>query len=448
MQLMLNVILKKWLTVWHISFTIASSAADTCGAEEVLPEKRTRYRGLQIENTQSRRSSDDNRTRVFLAAMYIRDCLLLMVQGNKELHKVNITRHNHDFKALCYQLNRNEPDLKGVTISALVALYNNILENWHKLDDFTKTATSEIFTETKFSKLAEDLGTLDQEIHQAKTDSQTVKDAKAIEDSNKQARIKDKAFNGRRSELNRAAPYEQQQNPKWRITPQQPSDPAEANTSTIPVPVTLVSPASTPSFMLPSPIAIESSAFTQHLLTATSSSTSTPPVPRPLLTDSNDLVLQHNPQEYTDPLALAQDNTPQHRTPSRFIIPVSTQQSSVSGTESEKPNSTSRRAGLLNTKRKYCMEARPPPPPPPPTANIISKFEASLKEMHSRLQASEKIQEQQQQELQKMKATAKNFEETTFSQFVSLTKSLNDSNSRLQTLEMWNEFIRKKIDST
>ncbi|KAF9924137.1 hypothetical protein FBU30_005831 [Linnemannia zychae] len=146
--------------------------------DNTLPSN-TKYRGLQFDSFSTRRSSEENRQKVFLATLYLRDCLQLIITNRQyNLQKVNITIHN-EIKELCNQLNRDGDLLKGVTPTALLSLYNKILEKRRALEEILKKATSEVFNNTRFSDLALELLDLSNEINEAKETQNNIRNARA-----------------------------------------------------------------------------------------------------------------------------------------------------------------------------------------------------------------------------------------------------------------------------
>ncbi|KAG0064134.1 hypothetical protein BGZ92_005839, partial [Podila epicladia] len=157
--------------------TATANGGDSDGEDET-ESGLTKFRGLQFNFSSSQRNTERNRPRVFLATQYLRNCLQTLVHGNKELHKVNITKNNKSIQILALQLNANDPEFKGVTAGALVSLYTKVVESKRCVESHLETSTSEAFIPTRFFDLAGELTAYDDDIIEAKESQRTTKDGR------------------------------------------------------------------------------------------------------------------------------------------------------------------------------------------------------------------------------------------------------------------------------
>lgn len=332
--------------------TTEADGGDSDGGDET-ESSLTKFRGLQFNFSSSQRNTERNRPRVFLATQYLRYCLQTLVHGNKELHKVNVTKNNKSIQSLAFQLNANDPEFKGVTAGALVSLYTKVVESKRCVESHLEASTSEAFIPTRFFDLAGELMAYDNDILEAKENQRATKDGRTIEESNKRLRTLDKSLHGRRTRLDNTAISSQQPTPSSIHQVMQPQPPTPPTPPIPPAPSTFQPPSSIPfpssSFQQTAPCDTQATFLVLPTSTEPTLSTTTTAVQ---MSTAAPIELDSGPQLYQDPLAFARAHTNLRSSSSPFATPL-TRQSSLSATESDRSNAIHKRSGVPVIRKKF-----------------------------------------------------------------------------------------------
>ncbi|KAG0027431.1 hypothetical protein BGZ81_005631 [Podila clonocystis] len=144
---------------------------DSDTGDEYRPVKgrplQVEYRGIQFDLCNSDHISEANRSRIFLAALHLKDRFQRLVCDLTALHKADLTVKSYNLKELVFAL-RFEPMLSDATVEAMLTLYFQLINAKRCLDAHLAEPTSAPFTPTHLYKISEYLVGYDSEIQKAK----------------------------------------------------------------------------------------------------------------------------------------------------------------------------------------------------------------------------------------------------------------------------------------
>ncbi|KAG0027432.1 hypothetical protein BGZ81_005632 [Podila clonocystis] len=129
---------------------------------------RVEYHGLHFDLSSSNHWSEANRSRILLAALYLKDRFQLLICHLRALHRANLTVSSRNLQVLVADL-KQERMLKDATVEACLTLYFQLVNAKRCLDaHIAELTTSAPFTPTHLYKIAEYLVDYDDEIQKAK----------------------------------------------------------------------------------------------------------------------------------------------------------------------------------------------------------------------------------------------------------------------------------------
>ncbi|KAF9327745.1 hypothetical protein BG006_009003, partial [Podila minutissima] len=126
---------------------------------------RVEYHGLRFDLSTSNQWSEANRSRILLAALYLKDRFQLLVCHLRGLHRANLTVSSRNLRALVADL-KHEKMLKDATVEACLTLYFQLVNARRCMDAYLTEPTE--FTPTHLFKIAGYLVDYDDEIQKAK----------------------------------------------------------------------------------------------------------------------------------------------------------------------------------------------------------------------------------------------------------------------------------------
>ena len=91
---------------------------------------------------------------------------------------MKLSRHGPLFRNFAANINKNEPMLKGVTPQALFGMFESVVEMHDELDKELESLTGNDWNSSHFSRAAEELSSINQDIIKAKDSRQTEADQK------------------------------------------------------------------------------------------------------------------------------------------------------------------------------------------------------------------------------------------------------------------------------
>ncbi|KAG0340275.1 hypothetical protein BG000_000282 [Podila horticola] len=136
---------------------------------------RVKYLGLHFDLSNSNEWSDANRSRILLAALYLKDRFQMLVCHLRVLHRANLTASSRNLQALVTDL-KHERMFQDVTVEACLTLYFQIVNAKRCLDAHLAEPTAAPFTPTHLYKIAEYLVGYDDEIQKAKNEHMAAMD--------------------------------------------------------------------------------------------------------------------------------------------------------------------------------------------------------------------------------------------------------------------------------
>ncbi|KAF9280151.1 hypothetical protein BGZ74_002664 [Mortierella antarctica] len=126
---------------------------------------RVEYHGLRFDLSTSNQWSEANRSRILLAALYLKDRFQLLVCHLRGLHRANLTVSSRNLQALVADL-KHEQMLKDATVEACLTLYFQLVNARRCMDAYLAEPTD--FKPTHLFKIAGYLVGYDDEIQKAK----------------------------------------------------------------------------------------------------------------------------------------------------------------------------------------------------------------------------------------------------------------------------------------
>ncbi|KAG0025322.1 hypothetical protein BGZ81_007242, partial [Podila clonocystis] len=109
-------------------------------------------------------SSGTNCENIFKAVFFLHNNLRERAHLQDEDYHFGLTKEGSGFKELAADLAKAESTLRGVTSGALHSLYERIVQDRKKLDDFISVSTGDVWTDTQMSDLAQELVSVDKDI--------------------------------------------------------------------------------------------------------------------------------------------------------------------------------------------------------------------------------------------------------------------------------------------
>lgn len=131
-------------------------------------------------------SSGTNCEKIFKAVLFLHNYLHEQAHLQDKDYHFGLTKEGSGFKELAVDLAKAESALRGVTSGVLHSLYEHIVQDWKKLNDFISVSTGDVWTDTQMSDLAQELVSIDKDFKEWDNQWKVVKEG-AKEDSIAQA---------------------------------------------------------------------------------------------------------------------------------------------------------------------------------------------------------------------------------------------------------------------
>ena len=181
-------------------------------------------------------SSGTNCENIFKAVLFLRNNLRERAHLQDDNYHFGLSKEGPGFKELATDLAKAESTLRGVTAGALHSLYERIVQDRKKLDDFIATSTGDAWKGTQLSDLAQELVSVDTDIKDRDNRRKAAKDGVKEESIAKAQAMEKRAMVAMLTGLG----------PRWKQdTPKQSMDDGSAATSP-PLPTEPVSSSSCP----------------------------------------------------------------------------------------------------------------------------------------------------------------------------------------------------------